>query len=91
MPLSFLTCTHALLLLPARVLTQELLHFLRASECTIRVGVLHLLPLLLPAVQLTQRTTPTRRTIGCLNALSRLLMCMPRTTPTLVDPGMVGT
>ena len=91
MPLSFLTCTHALLLLPARVRTQELLHFRRASECSTHVGVLHLLPLLLPAVRLTQRITPTQRTIGCLDALSQQLTCMTRTTPTLVDPGMVGT
>ena len=90
MALSCLTYSHALLLLPARVLTQELLHFLRVSACAIRVGVLHLLTLLFPAVQRTRRTTPTRRTIGCLNALSQLLTCMTRTTPTLVDPGMVG-
>ena len=90
MALSCLTYTHALLLLPARVLTQALLHFLRVSACAIRVGVLHLLPLLFPAVERTRRTTPTRRIIGCLNAPSRLRMCRPRTTPTLVDPGMVG-
>ena len=84
MQLSFLTCTHAPLLVPARALTQELLHFLRAWERSTRIGVLHLLPLLLPVVRLTQH-------VGWLGALCRRLKCLTRTTPTRVDSGMVGT
>ena len=91
MLLSFLTCTHARLLVPARALTQELLYFRHASERLTRTRVLHLLPLLLPAVRLTQCTIPTQRTIGCLGTLSQRLTCLTRTTPARVDPGMVET
>ena len=66
MPLSFLTCTHAFLLVPAQALTQELLHFRRVSERSTHIGVLHLLPLLLTVVRRTQR-------VRCLDTLSQRL------------------